>query len=227
MGPSARVPNRTFHHSNILGNPGQQRWHNALLADSASISDDTFIAALESYYAVARRKEELDTRGTPLSAEDFTNLRACVGGQMGELLEFLVCKGFDDATRRAMGISDWRARASIARYDVVCSQLQPLRREAEEQVRSKEMSTTGALPPIEEVVKTPSEEAALLKAGVVKAVPHLLSVLLSTEDDVECREAAVSCLIGAPRPTFAPRPACAPRPAGWPTHTRGILVRQS
>jgi len=80
---------------------------------------------------------------------------------------------------------------------------------------------------IEEVVKTPSEEAALLKAGVVKAVPHLLSVLLSTEDDVECREAAVSCLIGAPRPTFAPRPACAPRPAGWPTHTRGILVRQS
>lgn len=48
---------------------------------------------------------------------------------------------------------------------------------------------------IEEVVKTPSEEAALLKAGVVKAVPHLLSVLLSTEDDVECREAAVSCLI--------------------------------
>ena len=28
---------------------------------------------------------------------------------------------------------------------------------------------------IEEVVKTPSAEAALLKAGVVKAVPHLLS----------------------------------------------------
>ena len=80
---------------------------------------------------------------------------------------------------------------------------------------------------IEEVVKTPSAEAALLKAGVVKAVPHLLSVLLSTEDDVECREAAVSCLIGAPRPAFAPRPACAPRPAGWPTHTRGGLVRQS
>ena len=144
--PVARVPNRTFHHSNILGNPGQQRWHNALLADSASISDDTFIAALESYYDVARRKEKLDARGTPLSAEDFTNLRACVGGQMGELLEFLVCKGFDDATRRAMGISDWRARASIARYDVVCSQLQPLRREAEEQVQSKEMGTTGAAP---------------------------------------------------------------------------------
>ena len=80
---------------------------------------------------------------------------------------------------------------------------------------------------IEEVVKTPSAEAALLKAGVVKAVPHLLSVLLSTEDDVECREAAVSCLIGAPRPAFAPRPARAPRPAGWPTHTRGGLVRQS
>ena len=80
---------------------------------------------------------------------------------------------------------------------------------------------------IEEVVKTPSAEAALLKAGVVKAVPHLLSVLLSTEDDVECREAAVSCLIGAPRPAYAPRPARAPRPAGWPTHTRGILVRQS
>lgn len=79
---------------------------------------------------------------------------------------------------------------------------------------------------IEEVVKTPSAEA-LLKAGVVKAVPHLLSVLLSTEDDVECREAAVSCLIGAPRHAFAPRPACAPRPARWPTHTRGILVRQS
>ena len=80
---------------------------------------------------------------------------------------------------------------------------------------------------IEEVVKTPSAEAAVLKAGVVKAVPHLLSVLLSTEDDVECREAAVSCLIGAPRPAFAPRPARAPRPAGWPTHTRGGLVRQS
>ena len=80
---------------------------------------------------------------------------------------------------------------------------------------------------IEEVVKTPSAEAALLKAGVVKAVPHLLSVLLSTEDDVECREAAVSCLIGPPRPAYAPRPARAPRPAGWPTHTRGILVRQS
>jgi hypothetical protein len=67
---------------------------------------------------------------------------------------------------------------------------------------------------IEEVVKTPSAEAALLKAGVVKAVPHLLSVLLGTDDDVECREAAVSCLIGAPRPAFAPRPACGPRPAG-------------
>ena len=80
---------------------------------------------------------------------------------------------------------------------------------------------------IEEVVKTPSAEAALLKAGVVKAVPHLLSVLLSTEDDVECREAAVSCLIGAPRPAYAPRSARAPRPAGWPTHTRGGLVRQS
>ena len=57
---------------------------------------------------------------------------------------------------------------------------------------------------IEEVVKTPSAEAALLKAGVVKAVPHLLSVLLGTDDDVECREAAVSCLIGAPRPACPP-----------------------
>ena len=79
---------------------------------------------------------------------------------------------------------------------------------------------------IEEVVKTPAAEAALLKAGVVKAAAPA-PVLLSTEDDVECREAAVSCLIGAPRPAYAPRPARAPRPAGWPTHTRGILVRQS
>jgi hypothetical protein len=80
---------------------------------------------------------------------------------------------------------------------------------------------------IEEVVKTPSSEAALLKAGVVKAVPHLLSVLLGTDDDVECREAAVSCLIGAPRPALAPRPACGPRPAGCKkTHTTRLL-RQS
>ena len=68
---------------------------------------------------------------------------------------------------------------------------------------------------IEEVVKIPSAEAALLKAGVVKAVPHLLSVLLGTDDDVECREAAVSCLIGAPHPAFAPRPVCGPRPGVW------------
>jgi len=80
---------------------------------------------------------------------------------------------------------------------------------------------------IEEVVKTPSSEAALLKAGVVKAVPHLLSVLLGTDDDVECREAAVSCLIGAPRPALAPLPACGPRPAGCKkTHTTRLL-RQS
>ena len=79
---------------------------------------------------------------------------------------------------------------------------------------------------IEEVCKTPSAEAALLKAGVVKAVPHLLSVLLGTDDDVECREAAVSCLIGAPHPAFAPRPACGPRPAGCKNAHR-LLVRQS
>ena len=72
---------------------------------------------------------------------------------------------------------------------------------------------------IEEVVKIQSAEAALLKAGVVKAVPHLLSVLLGTDDDVECREAAVSCLCGAPHPAFAPRPACGPRPAGCKHHT--------
>jgi len=80
---------------------------------------------------------------------------------------------------------------------------------------------------IEEVVKTPSAEAALLKAGVVKAVPHLLSVLLSTEDDVECREAAVSCLIGAPRPAFAPPPSACTSPR-WLANTRAAaLVRQS
>ena len=83
---------------------------------------------------------------------------------------------------------------------------------------------------IEEVVKIPSAEAALLKAGVVKAVPHLLSVLLGTDDDVECREAAVSCLIGAPHPAFAPRPACGPRPAGCRNAHPGVraaeLMRQ-
>ena len=52
-------------------------------------------------------------------------------------------------------------------------------------------------------MKIPLCEEAMLKAGVVKAVPHLLSVLLGTGDDVECREAAVSCLIGAPRPACA------------------------
>ena len=76
--------------------------------------------------------EKLAKRGAPLTAAAFANLRACVGGQMGEQLEFLVCKGFDDETRRSMGISDGRARASVARYDIVCSQLPALRRGAEE-----------------------------------------------------------------------------------------------
>ena len=31
--PVARVPNCAFHESGIFGNPGQRRWHNALLAD--------------------------------------------------------------------------------------------------------------------------------------------------------------------------------------------------
>ena len=144
--PVARVPNCAFHDSNILGNPGQRRWHNALLADSASINDPTFLAALESYYKAAREKERLDTRGTPLTAEDFANLRACVGGQMGELLEFLVCKGFDDATRRGMGIPDARARFAIARYDAVCARLPALRCAAEEHMQNKTLGTTGAGP---------------------------------------------------------------------------------
>ena len=139
--PVARVPNCAFHDSNILGNPGQRRWHNALLADSVGINDAAFLAALVSYYNAAREKERLDARGTALSVEDFANLRACVGGQIGELLEFLVCKGFDDATRRGMGISDARARASVARYDAVCAQLPALRRAAEEQVRDKAMGS--------------------------------------------------------------------------------------
>ena len=144
--PVARVPNCAFHDSNILGHPGQRVWHNALLADSASISDAHFFGALDSFYQAAREKSRLEARGSPLTADDFAYLRACVGGRMGELLEFLVCKGFDDETRRGMGIPDGRARTSIARYDIVCSQLPALRQAAEAQVRDKEMSTTGAAP---------------------------------------------------------------------------------
>ena len=144
--PVARVPNCAFHDSNILGHPGQRVWHNALIADTASIDDGAFLATLESYYKAAREKERLDARGTPLTEADFANLRACVGGQMGELLEFLVCKGFDDETRRGLGISDGRARTSIARYDAVCARLPALRRAAEDYVQNKTIGTTGAGP---------------------------------------------------------------------------------
>ena len=40
-------------------------------------------------------------------------------------------------------------------------------------------------------------EDALVKAGIVSAARSLLSVLLNTSDDVECRENAIGCLIGA------------------------------
>ena len=73
---------------------------------------------------------------------------------------------------------------------------------------------------VEEVVKIPKCEDALLKAGVVKAVPHLLSVLLGTDDDAECREASVSCLLGAPRPAYAPHPS-------WPHALCTPAARQS
>lgn len=142
--PVARVPNRAFHDSNILGNPGQKRWHNALIPDATSVDDPSFLASLKCFYQAVAEKEKLDARGSPLSADDFANLQACVGGQVGELLEFLVCKGFDDATRRNMGITDTRARQSVARYDAVCSQLPALRRAAEHDVASKELFTTGA-----------------------------------------------------------------------------------
>ena len=135
--PVARVPHFAFHESNILGNSGQLRWHNALLPDAKSIDDASFVAALEAFHDATRNKVTLDARrdragkGVPLSEENFADLRACVGGHMGELLEFLLCKGFDDETRRGMGISDKRAVSSITRYDTVCARLPGIRRIAE------------------------------------------------------------------------------------------------
>ena len=142
--PIARVPHCTFHVADAVGFGGQKRWHNAFITDAPSLSDAHFIDALQSFYKAAREKEMLEARGAPLTAEAFADIRACVGGKAGELLEFLVCKGFDDDSRRALGISDGRACSSISRYDAICSQLPALRRAAEQHVEAKGQSNQCA-----------------------------------------------------------------------------------
>ena len=145
--PLARIPTYSYRTIHAIDSTRQRQWHYALLPDARSVSDEDFLASATHYYGLVaereRRAASAAQRGAALSAADFSNLRACMGGQVGELLEFLVCKGFDDAARRALGISDAAARASIARYDAVCTQLPALRREAEEHVREKVIGTTG------------------------------------------------------------------------------------
>ena len=88
----------------------------------------------------------------------------------------------------------------------------------------------GALEAIESLLKRhtdlrqPHLEDALLKAGVVSVAKPLLDIMINRLDDVECREVAVSCLLGA-----APRePAMHPLPPGHaqpPTRAPSVAWR--
>lgn len=148
--PVARVLDRTFHTSNVLFHGSQWVWHYSLIPDSPLTSDGDFLDSFTRFFKATRAKEQAAAsdaaRGHKLTEGDLANIKACVGGQMGELLEFLICKGFDDESRRALGIPDGRARASIARYDAKCAQLPALRRAAEEHVQLKQIGTTGEAP---------------------------------------------------------------------------------
>ena len=137
----ARVPNRTFFHSQTLGCRGKHIWHYSFVPDAQAIEDDDFIATFGTYLNTIFEKQKLDdmaaSRGEALNAADFGNLRASVGSRMGELLEYLICKTADDATRRHLGIDDNRTKSSVARYDIVCSQLKVLRIAAEESISAR------------------------------------------------------------------------------------------
>ena len=95
----------------------------------------------------------------------------------------------------------------------------------------------GALEAIESLLKRrtdldqPHLEDALLKAGVVTAAKPLLNIMINRLDDFECRETAVSCLLGAsprePAPAAARRPRRPdPRPVRGVARGRDVDVQE-
>lgn len=118
------------------------RWALTLLPNIVGASDADLMHQVGVYYQLHTMRQRL---GTSLTRTDVCNLKAILPSGSGTrtLLDFLIIKFSDRATRDNLGYTPGRAKSLVNRYDRFCRRLQRDRAQAELKVAGKVIKTTG------------------------------------------------------------------------------------
>ena len=117
-------------------------WALALVPNVVGASNADVIDQVASFYELFAARARL---GAALTADDVRNLKVILPAGSGArtLVDFLVVKFADRATRDALGYTPGRAKSLVRRYDAFAQQLRTERTKAELKVAGKVIKTTG------------------------------------------------------------------------------------
>ena len=118
------------------------QWRRALIPNIVGMSDEEMVDQVGAFYELEAARSEM---GASLTADDVRNLKATLPAGSGTrtLVDFLIAKFADDATRVALGYTSGRVKSLVGRYDEFIMDTRELRAKAELRVAGKIIKTTG------------------------------------------------------------------------------------